>query len=711
MLSFQSHRRPGDRQAPERVPVLPPTIPGPASPPDDGVEPGALWHAIWRHRRLVGLAPLVMGALVWLVANSLPERFTARATVMLDPREQRVIDNQDQVVADLKLSSPILDSEVAVLRSPAIRRAAIAALGADRFAAVWPELAAQAQTDPAPLVAALAGPVAVSRLGSSYVIEIATTTRDPDLSADLANALADAYIRAQLEDRRRVAERATRWLTDQVTARRQELARAEAEIAMHRSAQLVAGEGSTTLIEQQLAELSQQQALARSDHATQAARLNQIETMITTGGVVAAADTLATPLLTDLRRDRGALLREEARLAASLGPGHADRRALSTQLARLEQALAEEVANIAKTHRNEMAVLALREAALAQEVTALETRLAGIASSSLRLTQLEREAEAARTGFEVLLGRLGETRAQVELQRAEAKLIAAAVPPMVPSAPRPGLWGLFGASLGLSLGLGAALMLELAGRGFRGAAQLQSATGLPVLASLPQASMRRPRAVLRLLHDHPYALLAERVRQLRTTLGLMAGRQAQSVLLLSSLPGEGKTTTALALAHLYARSGARVILLDLDTRRAALAQELDLSGAGDLSDVIGGEAPLESVIHHPEGLAFDVLATGRTYALLADGVPAARMRALIEALKRRYDVVLMDAPPVLAVPDGLTIAAAADRLLYLVRWKDSPRRSVAQGLGALRNVGLRPDGLILTQVDPEADGGGYEGYG
>ena len=116
-------------------------------------------------------------------------------------------------------------------------------------------------------------------------------------------------------------------------------------------------------------------------------------------------------------------------------------------------------------------------------------------------------------------------------------------------------------------------------------------------------------------------------------------------------------------------------------------------------------------MHRPHGLEFDVMATGREYALLADSVSTAGMQMLIAGLKARYDVVLIDAPPVLAVPDGLTIATAADTLLYLVRWQASPRRQVAQGLSALQNVGLRPAGLILTMADPGGEGAGYGGYG
>lgn len=711
---------------------------------EESVDLRELIGALWRRKWFVLFWTLAAAALFFAMTITKPVRYTAQATVMLDPRQQQVVSAREEVVSDLQLNTAILESEVASLRSSALLERVVEQIGVARFAGIDPANAEPgpvariiggakqavrglvapatpaAQGDAAPLISeerrrlsrivtALQSGMFINRVGDSYVIQIALQTGDPELSALVVNGLAETYIAEQLLDRQRVAENATQWLSQQVERRRGEVVAAEAAAETYKREQLDTAGASVEVVQQQLAELNQQLAMARSERANQEARLQQIDTLIAERGPTIAAETQSSDYLVSLRQRRDEMLREDARLSATLGENHPDRRDIASDIGRIEAAIAAEVANIAQSYRNEIEVLQGREASLGRDVEALEQRLSDMSTSSLQLRQLEREAEAARTGFEDLLTRLGEIRAQAEIQRAEAKLLNPALIPTGPSAPRPVLMTAFGGTLGLTFSLIAALLMELMSAGFRRAVELERATGLKVLSMLPADRIRQPRHVLAHLDKGSYSFLGERVRQLRTVIATRIAATAgpRSVMLLSSVPDEGKTTTALALAQSYARSGVSTVLIDLDTRRPVLHDEVGAVSQASLSDHLMGEASLEAAIARSDSLRFDISGVGEHDTLLSDGIEASRIGELIEALKQRYDMVIVDAPPVLAMSDSLSIALAVDHVVYLVRWKRTPRRVVAQGLVMLKNIGVAPLGTVLTMVDTAQDLDGY----
>lgn len=717
-----------------------------AKVPDDTIDIGRLGRAVWVRKWLV-LATMLVVAAIFLLSSLVQDPvYSASSTVMLDPREQQVIASQEQVVSDLKLSNPILESEVALLRSPTLLKTVVVEIGIDRFNGLDPALAKPSLTQKttravkswigaligskrapastqAPLVSeevarenrivgAVQKGLTIGRIGDSYVIEINVTTTDPLLSAQIANVLADNYIEAQLADRKRVAQDATQWLATQVDARRLDLAKAEAEVQAYQRDQLAESGASEDILQQQLAELNELISVDRSNRVTETARLARIERVLADRGITAAAEGLDSPYLGSLREERATLARDDARLAASLGETHPDRRDLLLRIAQLDSAMASEVQAIAQGHRNEIEILLAREALLRTDMNVIQKQLASISTASLRLRELEREAEARRSGFEELLGRLGETRAQVEIQRAEAKMVNVAQVPLGPSGPRTKLMTVAGAMLGLTGGLVAALMLELLGSGFTQSSELERLTQIPVLASIPRTPVKRLPDLVNLIRGPSFSPMSERIRQLRMTLLLNAEPdQPLSAVMLSSVQDEGKTTTALALATSFAAAGHKTILVDLDTRRSVMLSQISQQANSDLGDWVEGRVDLNETIVQIEDLNLSVCGTQRSKALLADAMDTDKLHELIKLLGQEFDVIIADAPPVLAVSDGLSIASAVDHILYMVRYRSTSRRSLKYGLSTLRNVGLFPAGLVFTVAEIESDPDVYaQGY-
>jgi len=714
---------------------------------EDRADIGQIIAAVWRRKLFVLFWTVLCTIVFYAFTVTQPSMYTARTTLILDSREQQVIASQDQIVGDLEINNPIIEGEIAVLNSRPILERVVERMGIERFDGIdpanqppgalsgaidtvkgWVSSAAGifgGSDAPTPnpqtsrlsispeqrrinrAMMTLREGLSVYRVGSSYVMEITVTTNDPVLSADTANMLAQTYIDTKIADRQSLVESATRWLSEQVEDRRVRLSAAEAQVEQYKREQLAFSGTTREMIELQLPELSRQLGLASADLSAEEARLEQLLAVLAASGHVVVAETFPSSFLTAMRVERETLSREDARLAATLGPNHPDRQVIVAEIDQIDQVIQKEVENIVQSLQNEINILRIRKESLENDVEEQETQLSDIANLSLNLRQLEREAEVSRENYETLLGRLGETRAQSEIQRSEAQIISSAQVPTGPSSPRTRLMTAFGLVLGLTGSLIAALVLELMRSVFKKATELEQATNLPVLAVLPKHRLAKPADILKLTSAKKYSLLSERLRALRTVLSMSADEGPRSILLLSSVSHEGKTTTALGLAAFYARSGSSVILVDLDTRRSSIMAILKDFPDKDLSDYLNGNAQLSEAIIKPAELEFDLATTAKTKAFMADRLDSDGVSELIETLKQSYDVVIVDAPPLLAVSDGLRIASAVDQILYLVRWRKTSRVSVQYGLSALQSVNLSPTGFVLTMAEASADPGGY----
>lgn len=681
----------------------------------DRVELSDLIVTLWQRRYIVISCTVLCVAVAFIIVGRITPEYTARAKVLLDDRGGQVSIGRE-VVADLDLSNPVMESEVAAIMSNVLLGDVVGALGAERLRPIDPagggivlaRLVSSAEADGAGpvgddlerLTRALKRRVTAQRDGQAYVIAITVETPDPALSADIANAVAETYVARQLAERQDTARRATLWLDTRVRELRKQVESAEAAVENYRADQIVLDGSSLETFSQTLVTYTNQVAEARAERAGAEARYGQIETLIAQEGPEAAADVLTSPLVLSLREQRARIAGEEAVLATRYEPGHVTRVRLRAEMARIDEDLAREVASLVATRRSELEVARMRERAMQENLGALEERLVEISRRSIEQRQLEREAAAVRQNYEELLSRLSETRTQEALQEADGRIIERAMAPTEPSAPRTRMLLAMGGVTGTALGFGMVFFVELAGAGFSSARQVEEDTGAPAPVVLPRVGhFRGPRDAHAALVARPNGLYAERIRHLRTALArLPGGGEARSVLVTSSLPDEGKTATALALAQMQALAGRSTVIVDCDVRRAGLQTAFGWEMPHDFAALVRGDCSLDEAIYRPDGFDFDVLAPNRREPRLADQFSTGAFRALVDALAARYDSVIIDAPPILAVSDAAVLGAAVDACLYLVKWRDTPRKAVRQGLAALAEAGAPLPHVVLSQV-------------
>jgi succinoglycan biosynthesis transport protein ExoP len=336
----------------------------------------------------------------------------------------------------------------------------------------------------------------------------------------------------------------------------------------------------------------------------------------------------------------------------------------------------------------------------------------------IALQQLEREAEAARLLYESFFTRLQEANVQQGLEVADGRIISEAVPRPA-SSPRKRNILVLSALLGVLLGSGLVLLREMRFAGFRTPDDLRQQTQRTVLASVPMIPAKDRKAVQRYLSDKPNSIVAEAIRNLRTSV-LMSDIDTppQVMMITSSVPGEGKTTLALALGRIMAGMEKKVLLIEADIRRRTFKEYFDTDMSVPLLDLLLGTVKAEDVDPFVRELGFDVLTGSRSDINAADLFASEKFATLMKNLRASYDYIIIDTPPVLAVPDARVIGAHADAIIYGVAWNKTTKTQVRHGLDMLDSVGLSVTGLVLSQVDQSkmasyGYGGqyGYDTYG
>jgi non-specific protein-tyrosine kinase len=272
-------------------------------------------------------------------------------------------------------------------------------------------------------------------------------------------------------------------------------------------------------------------------------------------------------------------------------------------------------------------------------------------------------------------------------------VIKTAALPSAPSSPVPTTNLAIGALLGLTAGVTAAFVRQSLDTSVRSAADLKRLTSVPVLGALPYD--RALKAAPLTLQGSPSASI-DFYRQLRTTMELLdPERRCKRVAVASSVAGEGRTTLLCNLASAFGRADFRVLVVDADLRRPRVAKYLGLSSDVGLTNVALGDAPLDNAIQ-PWDRAVDVLTSGPVPADPGEVLASTAMGALLEEVGRRYDLVLIDTPPLRPVADGRIIATRCDASLLVIRRGRTNQAQVHEAVEELETWGARFLGIVLN---------------
>ncbi|MFT7592982.1 MAG: succinoglycan biosynthesis transport protein ExoP [Paracoccaceae bacterium] len=707
----------------------------------DAVDARATLRVFWKRRWLILGTMMAAGILIFVVLSRVTPTYTVYAVVMLDPRKTHIVTD-NQLIADLNPSAQIVNGEIAIIRSNVLIGAVVDNLDPELLDHLDPALKpkslisqakiwAQNLISPASPTSLLAAPaitpeelqknrlipaiqrkLKVYNQPKSFVITIRFEADDPIVATEVANQITERYIADQLDARKDAVDQATEWLEQRLHTLGQEVETAEVAAAAFRAESLVLDGGTLENATLQLATLGSQLILIRAERADAEAQFEQLQLVVAQDGLSRAAEIVSTPAIDELHAQALDLRQTDAVWARTFDPDQTRRVEIRRELAEITAALTIEVKRTIEVLRSELAIAQSREAHLKQSITETEQMILSISRNQLGLKQLERQASASRHAYETLLTRLTEARTQKQLQQPDAKLIQYATVPEVPSAPRPKLMAAVGAAVTASLTIALVFFNQMTTATFRTVQELESETGLPVLSALPLEPWSGIKAGHAALRANPYSIYGERIRQLRTALLPANGPdKSSSILILSSVPGEGKSMTAVALAEMSALSGKSTILVDFDLRCSTVQKTFGWDLRHDLADFITNKCTFDEAIFSPPGFGFDVLAaTGRRHDAVEE-LSVDWLKPAISELKRVYDTVIIDAPALLAVSDGMILAQVVDTRVYVVEYDNTPRSVVAEGLSKLSKMRLGITGVVFSKLNPRTSPDPYsKGY-
>ncbi|WP_214405084.1 polysaccharide biosynthesis tyrosine autokinase [Pseudonocardia lacus] len=291
----------------------------------------------------------------------------------------------------------------------------------------------------------------------------------------------------------------------------------------------------------------------------------------------------------------------------------------------------------------------------------------------------------------------------------QVRVVEPAEVPTTPSSTGLPVTLLLGLLVGLAAGVGLALLRNATDTSVKSLDQLRATTGAPnlgVIAYDPDT----PKRPLTVHDDDPHSPRAEAFRQLRTNLRFVdVDNPSKVILVTSSLPAEGKTTSVCNLAIAVAAAGTRLLVVEADLRRPGVVNLLGLDGAVGLTDILAGRLRFEDVVQHWAGGGFDVLASGALPPNPSELLGSRQMADLLAALRTRYDVVLVDTPPLLPVTDAAAVAPETDGAILACRYNETTREQVGRAVEALAAVSAPVLGTLFTMV-PTSGARGYAQY-
>lgn len=555
--------------------------------------------------------------------------------------------------------------------------------------------------------------LSVTNDGRSYVIRVEVQSSSAAKAARLANTHVAIYLAEQRAVKSDATQRATAWLNTRVDEMRAKVRDAERAVQQFRERNNLFETRDGTVTAQQLSELNTKLIIARAERSQGEARLRQVqELMRKSGGIETAGEVLSSPVIQKLREQEADVQRREAELRTRYGEKHPRIINVKAERNDLKRKIDQEVRKIAQNAANEVEILRAREQALHQNLEELQQRNADLVRAEIQLRELEREAEAGRLVFETFLTRFKETSSQEDLQQADARVISLAEAAQRPTFPRKGQILILTLATSLLLGVGLAVLLEQMDRGLRGLEQVEAATGHPAIGMIPTPD-GAPADPFRHALVHATSVFSESLRSLRTAIRFSnIDHPPRVILITSSMPEEGKTSTALSLAASAVKAGQRVLLIEADMRRPRIAKQLRLRPKASLGDLLSDNGSIEDAITIDPKSGLHVVIAAEGTPTPAELLGSRRMANFVRAAATQYDLVILDTPPVLPVSDPLVLARHADAVVFLVRWGSTPRDVVVNCLRRVSGIKANIAGVVLTRVNLRRHARyGYGDYG
>ena len=720
---------------------------------EEGVHFWDFWHVLNCRRWTVISSCVVTVIAVTIWTFTTPPVYTGTATLRIEKEEPHVV-KFDEVVKDADSQQDYYQTQYKLLQSRTLANRVIGLLQLDRhpdfqqperergwltqaetrfrqwlvrWAPVPPPPAPEETEDLAlasPLTSAVLSRLSIEPVRSSRLVRISFESHFPDLAARVPNALADAFIAQQLDQKVEATRYATQFLATQLDETRDRLGEAEGKLNRFLKANnilFITGGDKTSqaqdLITQQLTLLSDGWLKARSERIAKESLLAQGNTQ----DVGTLPAVLQNSLVSKLREDLAALESEYEKLSQVFKPGYPHMRQLAEKIAESRRQLRTEIDRAAQALQADYQAAVRNEQELEGALAQQRLQAGGLADNMAKYNLLRREVDTSRDLYSSLLGRLRETQISAALFTSNISIVDRAEISGMRSRPKRTTNLLVGCIAGLLGGVVLALVFEYLDTNIKDAKDVESVLRVPILGMVPSWALRRRREPA---DGRPFALaaqsesasdFAEAFRNLRTSLLYSSPDHPPKTILVTSLqPEDGKTSLATNLAISLAQLGrVEVLMIDADMRRPNLHNVLSVPQAPGLSTFLTGQAELADVIVPTSVRNLSIIPSGRIPLNPAELLTSTRLPQALEGLGGRFAHIVVDTGPIFGVSDAMIVAAQVEGVVLVLRHGRASRDAAQRAIRNLMSVGAKLLGVILNDVDVRAEGyyGYYSNYG
>lgn len=692
-------------------------------------------RAILKHWALILAAVLLTSGVSLAYSKSLPKIYEASTLIEFDPDVIKPLGNKtDPMVGWSALwdTKEYYETQYRIIQSDRVLSAVVRNLGLQND----PDFLGYKPTAPVPMesaVASLRGRLTVEPAKGSRLVYLKIQDTRPAQARRLSEAVAKAYIDHNLEKMVSATGDTVVWLSGQLDHFKHELEQTEDSLHEFKKQNDLPStniDDLSKMIRMEMQEYDGALTRTRLRRQELAARHNELSKVSTENpDQIPASELLSNAFLGQLRKQYQEAARERAELlAGGKGENHPEVKKADEKLALSRKALVNEIRTIQGAVARDLAIIQQQEAGEAALYEASRKKAVELNLKELEFHRLDRLRAQNEKLYAVLLEQLKEADLRRMMNTNNIRLIDTPVEPKAPIAPRVSTNVGIGFLAGLILGIALALLREMLDNTLKTPDDLEKRLDVTFLGLLPEMddedidgkrAKRRKRARRiktelapeLLVHERPASGTAEAARSLRTNLMFMnPDRPYRRLLVTSAAPAEGKTTVAVSIAISLAQGGQRVCIIDCDLRRPRLHRIFGRAGDVGLMNAIVGEATIEEVAKPTVVPNLSCIPCGPIPPNSADVVASERFKHLLDELGERFDRIVLDSPPVVAVTDSAILSTLVDGVILVVRAFKTTFGLARSGLRTLRDVDAPIAGAVLNAVNLDRHEYYYQRY-
>jgi len=657
--------------------------------------------------------------------------YEATATLYIDRSEARAVVGQEANTAGGALSDTegFIRSQIELVQSDAVLRPVV-----ERFQLIKPREGESTTV----LAARKNAPVKLNNLkvlrrGTTFLLQVQYRDPDSKLAANVANAIARSYIDRNYELRAKTSENTAKFLESQLDEVRAKMEQSTERFnAIEQRLSGVNPDEKTSVLAERLSQLNSQFTQAQGASVKAEAAVESIRSG-DAGAILASFDQGEAAEYKRLLERQNEAEEQLAQIETTLGPNHPDRRRQSARLLELGRQVEEMRKKLIRQKEVAFRRLKREETSLAGTLAKVKAEYDGLNTAKSEYVRAKRDAEQDRLIYEDMVKRIREATINSGFQSNQIRLATEARPELTPVAPSLRTNLLVAILASLLLGCAGVIALDRSNTTVRDPEMIARFLGTPTIGVLPRTDGTpalpippKPsadlgpdadpaldplpsltgRTVKTALQQSQQAVRARRlsefdesVRTLREAIlaGDLDGK-IRSLLLSSANPSEGKTTVATHLAVAMAEQGRRTLLVECDLRRPSLQRYVGRTEGLGLTDALNGEIPWKAVTRQLRpNFPLDIIQAGRPSRRAVDRLMIA-FPEMLDEMTRDYQLVIIDAPPIIGFPESLRMARMTDGVLVVVETGQTDRRALATCIANLRQLKAEVLGLVLNSM-------------